>query len=36
MLDTKRNKLSDGYLQQIVDDVIELYASTLYKLKNLS
>jgi len=31
-----RSKLTDGYLQQIIDDIIELYASTLYKLKNLS
>lgn len=30
-----RNEVKDGYLQQIVDDVIELIYSTLYKLNNL-
>ena len=31
-----RPKLKDGWLQQITDDIIELYAGTLYKLKFLS
>ena len=30
-----RLTLEDGYLQQIIDDIIELLASTNYKLINL-
>ena len=30
-----RTTLQDGYLQQLIDDIIELYAQTLYKLKYL-
>ena len=31
-----RLKVKDGWLQQIIDDIIELYTETLYKLKFLS
>jgi hypothetical protein len=31
-----RDSLTDGFLQNIVDTIIELLYSTLYKLKNLS
>jgi hypothetical protein len=31
-----RLKVKDGWLQQIIDDIIELYTQTLYKLKFLS
>ena len=30
-----RLSLKEGYLQQIIDDIVELINSTLYKLKNL-
>lgn len=33
--ETYRLTLEDGYLQQIIDDIIELLASTNYKLINL-
>ena len=34
--DEMREELEDGYLQQIIDDIVDLMASTLYKLKFLS
>ena len=30
-----RDSLKEGYLQQICDDILELFYSTIYKLKNL-
>lgn len=31
-----REEIKDGYLQQIIDDILELLYSTLYKLKELT
>lgn len=38
LIDTEetRDMLADGYLQQILDDVIELTSSTIYKIKTLT
>lgn len=34
-IETNRTSITDGYLQQLVDNIIEQYTETLYKLINL-
>lgn len=35
VIETNRQSITDGYLQQLTDNVIEQFNSTLYKLNNL-
>ncbi len=35
-IESYRAKLTTGYIQQIIDEILELLYSTLYKLKNLN
>lgn len=35
LVEIYRSKFTDGYLEQLCDNIIELLSSTLYKLKNL-